>query len=164
MRFVLDTDVLSTFRKRKPHPGIAAWAGRVEAEDLTTTVVTVTEIQRGIERMRPHHPQEAADAEAWLDGMIAAADTLVLPLDSMAARLLGRMYETPALRHFIITDPAAKAQATGADLAIAAIAIAAEAVLATVNTRHFLQIHQAFSLPGLFNPASGEWAVEPLGG
>ncbi len=55
------------------------------------------------------------------------------------------MYETPKLRHFIITNPSARQQATGADLAIATIAITSEATVATNNIEHFRQIDSLFS-------------------
>jgi predicted nucleic acid-binding protein len=96
--------------------------------------VTVTEIQRGIERARAQHPAAAEDAERWLTGMLAVGEPQVVPMNVQAARLLGRMYETPALRHFVVTDPKAKDPATGSDLAIAAIAIAEKATVATNNS------------------------------
>jgi predicted nucleic acid-binding protein len=159
MRFLLDTDVLSSFRKKAPHPAIVQWVARMTAADIATTVVSVTEIQRGIERARHHHPHIASQAETWLEGLLALGQPAILPLTSPAARVLGRMYETAALRHFIVTDPTAKAQSSGADLGIAAIAISVGAAIATLNTRHFAQIHQSFTLPGLFNPATGDWNI-----
>ncbi len=62
------------------------------------------------------------------------------------------MIETPALRHFTLSDPRQKTIKTGADLAIAAIAITHGATIATGNTAHFAQISQHFPLPGLLNP------------
>ena len=159
--FILDTNILSTFRKKKPHPAIVRWVAEVSRDEIATTVVTITEIQRGIERARSQHPTTAREAEDWLNGMIAVGEPQVLPLNIEAARLLGRMYEGPSLRHFIITDPKAKDQATGADLAIAAIAITAGATVATNNVEHFLQIHAAFPLHGLLDPTSQIWHVAP---
>lgn len=161
MKFILDTNILSTFRKTKPHPAIVRWATEVSRDEIATTVVTITEIQRGIERARSQHPTTAKEAEDWLNGMLAVGEPQVLPMNVEAARLLGRMYESPFLRHFIITDPKARDQATGADLAIAAIAITVGATVATNNVEHFLQIHAVFPLPGLLDPASGIWPVEP---
>jgi toxin FitB len=85
----------------------------------------------------------------------------VVPMNVQAARLLGRMYETPALRHFVVTDPKAKDSATGSDLAIAAIAIAGKATVATNNLGHFLQINDVFPLFGLFDPINQTWHVQP---
>jgi hypothetical protein len=74
------------------------------------------------------------------------------------------MYEAPSLRHFVVTDPNARNAATGADLAVAAIAIAEGRVLATDNIGHLLEIHDVIPLPGLFNPLDGEWHVWPTAG
>jgi len=159
--FILDTSVLSTFLKKKPHPGVVRWMNHIDEEEIVTTVATVTEIQRGIERARTQHPTRADDLEKWLIEMLSTGSSRVFPMNAEAARLIGRMYETAALRHFIITNPQAKDQATGADLAIAAIAITANATVATNNVRHFLQIHAAFPLPGLFDPLDQTWHVQP---
>jgi toxin FitB len=159
--FVLDTNIISSLGKKRPHPGLARWIAATDWRDLRTTVVTVTEIQRGIERVRTQNDAFAREIEGWLDTLLAASGPNVLTMDVEASRLLGKMYETPTLRHFITTDPNARDQATGSDLAIAAIAITAGYAVATANTRHFLQIHQAFPLTGLFNPFEQTWHVEP---
>jgi predicted nucleic acid-binding protein len=161
MIFVLDTNVISSLRKKRPHPGLARWIAATDSQDLRTTVVTITEIQRGIERVRAQNDALAQEIEGWLDTLLAASEPNVPTMDVEASRLLGKMYETPTLRHFITTDPSARDQATGADLATAAIAITAGYAVATANTHHFLQIHQAFPLTGLFNPFDQTWYVEP---
>ena len=158
--FILDTNVLSTFRKQAPHPVVAQWVARTGWKGITTTVVTITEIQRGIERARAQHPGVAADAERWLDGLLAAGMPQILPMGVTASRVLGRMFEAPAVRNFTLTDRQAKTQATGADLAIAAIAKEAGAAVATANIGHFLQISALFPLPGLFDPFGQAWHIQ----
>ena len=132
--------------------------------DVTATVVTIAEMQCGVERTRKQHPDVAAAIDRWIDKMLADGEPQILPMGVSASRPLGKMYETPSLRHFIVTDPTAKDAATGADLAIAAIAIAAGGVVATSNVGHFLEVHNAFPLPGLFNPVDSQWHVSPTGG
>ena len=124
-------------------------------------MVTIAEIQCGAERARRNDPKVAEDIDGWVDGMLADGEPQILPLSVSASRLLGKMYETPSLRHFIASDPAAKDAATGADLAIAAIAIAAGGVVATNNVGPFRQIHNQFPLPGLFDPFNNAWYVQP---
>jgi predicted nucleic acid-binding protein len=157
--FVLDTNIVSNLRKKRPHPAVKQWIMETGWENLTMTVASVTEIQRGIERVRVPDPALARALETWLDGMLAVGEPMMLEMDVRAARLLARMYETPGLRHFVITDPNAREQATGADLSIAAIAIATGGVVASANTRHFRQINDHFPLPGLFNPFDQSWPV-----
>lgn len=161
MTFVLDTNIVSNFRKKRPHPGLIRWVEETGPQELQTTVVTVTEIQCGIERARVTNPAASARIEEWLEAILSAGEPAILPMGVGAARLLARMYETPALRHFITTNPGAREAASGADLAIAAIAIASDAIVATENVKDFLMIHAAFPLPGLFNPFDATWHARP---
>lgn len=159
--FVLDTDIVSNLRRKRPHPAVKQWIMETGWENLNMTVVSVTEIQRGIERTRGPDPALARNLEAWLDGMLVVGEPMVLDMGMRAARLLARMYATPGLRHFVVTDPNAREQATGADLSIAAIAIATGSVVASGNVRHFRQINEVFPLAGLFNPFDQTWPVAP---
>jgi hypothetical protein len=68
----------------------------------------------------------------------------------------------PPLRRFLVTSPAARQAKTGADLAIAAIAISRQAVVASNNVADFLAIQRHFPLP-LLNPFTGEWLVPAVG-
>jgi hypothetical protein len=160
--FVLDTEIVSNLRKKRPHPAVKKWVTDTGWENLSMTVVSVTEIQRGIERTRTSHPALAQNLETWLDGMLVVGEPMVLELGVHAARLLARMYETPSLRHFVVTDSRTSGPATGADLSIAAIAIATGSVIASSNVRHFRQINGRFPLPGLFNPFDQTWPIAPV--
>jgi predicted nucleic acid-binding protein len=159
--FVLDTDVVSNLRKKKPHPNLQRWIDETGWQELATTVLTVMEIQVGIERARRSDLVTAESVEKWLAGLLQVGTPQVVPLDTDAALLLGRMNETPALRNFLMHDPGAKKTKTGADLAIASIAIARNAVVTTGNGSDFLLIHRHFPLPGLYDPFAGKWLVEP---
>src|SRR5258706_10712149 len=90
-------------------------------------------------------------------------DPHVWPPEVEAARMLGRMYAMPPLKRFLVTSPAARQAKTGADLAIAAIAISQQAVVVTNNVADFLAIQRHFPLPGLLNPFTCEWLVPPVG-
>lgn len=100
-------------------------------------------------------------AQKWLTGLLQAGQPHVLSFDTDAAVLLGRMNETPALRNFLVHEPATKKTKTGADLAIASIAIAHKAVVTTGNCSDFLLIHRDFPLPGLYDPFQDKWHVKP---
>ena len=161
--FVLDTDVISNLRKKKPHPTLLGWIGEVGWQDLATTSVTIMEVQIGIERARRSDAATAQSVQDWLGGLLQAGRPQVLPLDTGAALLLGRMYETPPLRNLLVNDPGAKKSKTGADLAIASISIAEDAIIATGNGSDFLLIHEHFPLHGLYDPFEDKWLVEPPG-
>ena len=114
------------------------------------------ELTAGVELLRRTDPTGAARIADWVEGM--QRDALVLPLDTVAARILGHMHATPALRNFLTAgsgQPRTGQPRTGADLAIAAITIAHGATLATGNGRDFVRINQLFPLPGLFDPFTG---------
>lgn len=159
--FILDTDVLSNLRKARPHPAARAWIERTDAGALTTTVVTIMEIQCGIERQRPSNPDYASATQGWLDRLLEAASFQIYPLEIRAALILARMHETPGLRHFTVPDPRRKQPRTAADLAIGAIAIAQTAIVATGNHAHFEMIDAYFPLPGLYNPFLDAWIRRP---
>jgi toxin FitB len=160
--FVLDTNIISNLRRKRPHPAVKQWIIQTGWENLSMTVVSVTEIQRGIERTRAPDPALARTLEAWLDGMLAVGEPVVLEMGVRAARLLARIYETPGLQHFVIADPRTRHQATGADLSIA-IAIATGSAVASGDVHHFRGINECFPLPGLFNPFDQTWPVPPVG-
>ena len=56
--FLLDTVVLSELRKRQEqrNRNVAAWIAKVRSEDFFISVVTIGEIERGIERQREINP------------------------------------------------------------------------------------------------------------
>jgi toxin FitB len=159
--YILDTDVVSNLRKKKPHPNLVIWMDEIGWQDLATTVLTVMEIQIGIERAKRSNVATAESVQQWFDGLLRVGKPHVLPLSTEAALLLGRMNETPALRNFLVQDPATQKTKTGADLAIASIAIAHNAVVATGNGSDFRVINRHFRLPGLYDPFHGKWLIEP---
>jgi predicted nucleic acid-binding protein len=159
--FILDTNVVSNLRKQKPHPKLVAWLDRTMAEQVFSTTVTVTEIQVGIERARREASETAAAIERWLEGMLRDGTPGFLAPDVEASRILGRMIETPGLRAFLASPPNARKPKTGADLAIAAIAIACGGIVVTGDVGDFLAIHHAFPLPGLYDPFVDAWQVRP---
>src|SRR6202043_938563 len=99
--------------------------------------------------------------QQWLAGLLRVGKPHVLPLGTEAAILLGQMNETPPLRNFLLQDPVSKKTKTGADFAIASIAIAHNAMVATGNCSDFLVINEHFNLPGFYDPFEGEWLVTP---
>ena len=55
MNYLLDTCVLSEFTRRQPEPRVVAWLNSIDEEKLFISVITVGEIQRGIERLPDSH-------------------------------------------------------------------------------------------------------------
>ena len=121
--FMIDTDVLSALRKRKRHPEIAQWVEKQRSADLYLSVVSVGEIERGIERQQRRDPVHAHTLAAWLDSLLALYGERVLAVDLPAARRWGRL--SGRLGH------------DGADLLIAATALEHGLTVVTRNVRHF---------------------------
>lgn len=123
MTFILDTNVISAVRRADRAPKVAAWlAGQAEA-DLYLSVITLGEIERGIRLQEPRDPGFAADLRRWLDRTVALFDDRLLAFTATDARIWGAL--TARIGH------------PGADLMIAAQALARDAVVVTGNTADF---------------------------
>ncbi len=123
MKFILDTDVLSATRRPERAPRVAAWLRSQREEDLYLSVVSLGEIERGIALQSPRQPEFAADLRSWIDGTMRLFADRVLPFGAEEARIWGRL--SARLGH------------DGADLQIAATALAQGAVVVTGNVSDF---------------------------
>lgn len=94
--YLLDTNVVSELRKPKPHGAVTAWLEQVDDAHLYVSVVTIGEIQAGVELTREQDADKAAEIEAWLE-LVAGAFN-VLPMDATTlrtwAKLMHRRSET----------------------------------------------------------------------
>jgi toxin FitB len=62
--YLLDTNVVSELRRRKPHGAVLAWIARVSDVDLHISAMTIGEIQAGIEVTRRQDAAKARELEA----------------------------------------------------------------------------------------------------
>lgn len=93
-KYLLDTNVVSELRKRKPHGAVIAWLGTLREEQVFLSAVTMGELQTSVEITRIQDAAKAAEIEAWVDQL--AASFHVLPMDSACFREWGRlMYGKP---------------------------------------------------------------------
>ncbi len=76
--FVLDTNVVSELRRRRPHPVLRAWLESVDQRNLHLSAVTIGEIQLGIEMTRRQDIAKASEIEAWLEEVLVAFTILTL--------------------------------------------------------------------------------------
>lgn len=121
--YLLDTDVLSSLRRRERNPALVRWIESQRTADLHISVITVGEIERGIEQQQRHNPDFARDLSVWLDRMLDWYGDRILPVDVATARRWGQL--SAALGN------------TNADLLIAATALEHGLTVATRNVRHF---------------------------
>jgi toxin FitB len=120
--FLLDTNVVSEFRRPRPHGAVIAWAEQVRDEQLHLSVVTLGELQAGIEITRARDPEKAGEIEAWVDRL--AELYRILPIDGRAFRIWAK------LMHRQPVD-------LGLDALIAATAIVHDLTVVTRNVRDF---------------------------
>ena len=87
--YLLDTNVVSELRKRKPHPAVVAWLEQQPDQALHLSAVTLGELQAGVEITRTQDPAKAAEIETWVDQV---AETLnVLPMNAATFRCWARL-------------------------------------------------------------------------
>jgi len=121
--FLLDTVVLSELRKSKPSRKVVQWIKAQKAESLFISVVSIGELERGIERVRKSDAVFAAELEQWLETLLGLYADRVLQVSANAARLWGRL--------------SAKLGHDGADLLIAATALSHGSTVVTRNVKRF---------------------------
>lgn len=89
IRYLLDTNVVSELRKRKPHGAVIAWLGTLRPEQIFLSAVTIGELQAGAELTRKNDPAKAAEIEDWL--IVQEGAFSVIPMDSACFREWGRL-------------------------------------------------------------------------
>ena len=87
--YLLDTNVVSELRRKKPHGAVLAWVKAADDAKLFLSAVTIGEIQAGIEKTRNDDPTKAAEIEQWLDQVAVSYN--VLPMDAAAFREWGKL-------------------------------------------------------------------------
>ncbi|HEX9464171.1 MAG TPA: type II toxin-antitoxin system VapC family toxin [Alphaproteobacteria bacterium] len=121
--YLLDTVVLSELRKKHRDPHVVSWIGAANPADLFLSVVTIGEIELGIERQRTIDPSFADQLAAWLDMTLRVYGERILPIDVPIVRRWGRL--------------AARIGNKGLDIAIAATALEHGFTVVTRNLSDF---------------------------
>lgn len=78
--YLLDTNVVSELRKRKPHQGVVAWVQNASEETLYLSAVTIGEIQAGVEITREQDAEKADEIETWLNSVAQTYN--IIPVDA----------------------------------------------------------------------------------
>jgi len=131
--WLLDTMVISELRKRIPDGNVVAWLMSVPEKSIFLSVVTISEIQRGIALQQHKDTQFAERRQRWLDELMRNYADRVLPVTPEIACCWGEL--------------SARVGHDGADVMIAAVALQHGLTVVTRNERHF----SPFSVP-VFNP------------
>lgn len=86
--YLLDTNVISEFRKARPHPAVLRWLEAQHEHAIFVSAITLGEIQAGIEITRPQDAPKAEEIEGWLDEIERTYQ--VLPMDGTLFRSWAR--------------------------------------------------------------------------
>ncbi len=131
--YLVDTNVLSSGAPGRPQrsASLVTWMD-THSDRLFVSAVTVAEISQGIAKMkRAGSDPRAGTLGDWLELVLHLYGERVLPFDTAAARLAGKLMD--------------QARATGnspgfADVAIAATAGSRGLTVLTRNLRHFVPL------------------------
>ena len=105
--YLLDTNVVSEFRRKKPHGAVLKWLEQAKDVSLHIGAYTIAEIQIGIEKTRRSDPVKAADLETWLKKIIDSYP--VLPLDEKIFRIWAKIIQGKPAHHREVALTAATA-------------------------------------------------------
>jgi predicted nucleic acid-binding protein len=121
--FLLDTVIVSELRKKRPNAGVIRWVSRQTDDQLHLSVVTLGEIERGIEKRRKADAEFADTLAAWLENLVRLYADRLIPVTPSVARRWGCL--SAQLGH------------EGADLLIAATALTYGLSVVTHNVGDF---------------------------
>jgi predicted nucleic acid-binding protein len=90
MSLLLDTNVLSEGMKPRPNAGVVTWLATVDEDRVYISVVTLTELRYGVERMAAGSRRKRL--EDWLQSELPLRfDGRILPVDETIADASGRI-------------------------------------------------------------------------
>jgi predicted nucleic acid-binding protein len=90
MSFLLDTNVVSEWLKPRPNPGIVNWLTKVDESQTFLSVVTITEVRYGVERMAAGSRRRRLDE--WLGReLLPRFEGRIISVDIAVADACGRL-------------------------------------------------------------------------
>lgn len=113
---LIDTNVLSELRRRdRANPGVLKWFDQENEEGMFISVMSLGEIRKGVERLRPRDPFQAKMLESWLYSLERSFAGKILSITADIADHWGHLQ---AIRPLPEVDALLAATARGHNLAL----------------------------------------------
>lgn len=119
--YLLDTNVVSETRKKKPDAGVMAFLRSIDSSALYLSALTIGELHKGIAVKQRDDPAAAKSLAAWAQGLEVGFADRILGIDVAVARLWGEW--------------SAERSRSVVDTLLAATAVVHGLTFATRNTR-----------------------------
>jgi toxin FitB len=91
MTYLLDTNVVSEVRRRRPDPHVLAWWDTVTSAEIFISALTIGEIRLGIQRLFRKDARQAELLEQWLHGLRVTYQDHIVDVDPAIAEEWGRL-------------------------------------------------------------------------
>lgn len=88
-RYLLDTNVVSELRKKRPHGAVVAWLDSLREDQKLVCASTVGELQVGVELTRRQDTTKASELEVWIDYL--CHNSQIVSMDANCFREWGRL-------------------------------------------------------------------------
>ncbi len=89
MNFLLDTNVISEPKQKKPNEKVLEWLGAQDESKIYLSVLTIGEIRKGITRL--DSGKKKAELEQWLEKLRNRFARRILPLSERTFLVWGKM-------------------------------------------------------------------------
>jgi predicted nucleic acid-binding protein len=127
MKYLLDTNVVSEWTKPRPDAGVVGWLEQADEDRAFLSVVTVTELRYGIERLPLSNRRKAL--EDWMENeLLLRFESRILAIDPAIADACGKL---------VAQSEAMGRQLELVDAFLAATARVNQLTLVTRNVEHF---------------------------
>lgn len=90
MSLLLDTSTISELRAGRD-ANVAAWAEASDRRGWYLSVLTLGEIRKGVEKVRPRDPERAAAFDRWLEALYRQFAGRLVKIDAAIAEEWGRL-------------------------------------------------------------------------
>lgn len=92
MSYLIDTNVLSEARRKKPDAQVLRWLAARPVTKLYVSVLTLGEIRKGVEQLTPLNAEKKAELQDWLEVEVPKYfQKRLLSVDARVADVWGKM-------------------------------------------------------------------------